>query len=853
MRGKKKDNLNKVYFESKQTKGGKVMNYMHRKNIALLAVLLILVLSTAAFADSIIIKASASPKKGGTISPSGKVAVNPGENLQFTITPNTGYQIKDVVVDGVSQGATNVYTFANITEKHSLKAKFAKKTFTVEIADGGKVSVSPVGTKTVTYDKKITLKIKPESEDVVPILLVNGKPVEAKKSGNVYNYVLTPVGDTSVYATSEVEPKLTPGTKIMDEVTANNLISISEDGTVLTFTGVTPYLESLQPDDVMVSTFATDVTPYGLLRKVTNVVIDDPQVTVETTDATVEDVLEEGEIIVNKALTAYDITSFVPLVEGVTLQEAIPGPIHQQGCLTLNKVLYDADGNNNTTNDQVVLNGSACLDPSYHFSLGMGWKHKWGIPYPAVKNLVFAVGLSESIALELDAHYTQTFSKEIPIAVIGYGAIVVGPLVFIPVQTVYVGIDGSISAGITAGINQYAGLELGLSYHNSKWAAIANVTSGFDYHLPVLNYLDAQVEVYAGSEFRFMLYGVAGSYVNLTGYFDLEMGSFSNQWLNIFAGIKAGAGFKAGIWGFEIKKDWPNLFNHYELLAQQYAAINQPPTITSLTANPSNVLISKTSTITVVASDLDGDPLTCAWSKDGGTLSSTTGCGSVTWTAPATPGTYTVSISITDNKAGHSPVTQAVTITVLPNQPPTITSLTANPSNVLISKTSTITVVASDPDGDPLTCAWSKDGGTLSSTTGCGSVTWTAPATPGTYAVYVSVTDNKEGHSPITWAATIPVTAEPICVPRLSSPANGAVLDNGCSDNIVELLRWNFAWTACSGATQYKIYVKHPDAANARVDTTVDGTNYSYEEPILRRSPIWLALEGKSHGQWALG
>ena len=80
------------------------MNCMQRNKIVLLTVLLILVLSTSALADSLTIRASASPKAGGTISPSGRVAVEYGEDLQFTIKPNPGYQIKDVVVDGVSQG-----------------------------------------------------------------------------------------------------------------------------------------------------------------------------------------------------------------------------------------------------------------------------------------------------------------------------------------------------------------------------------------------------------------------------------------------------------------------------------------------------------------------------------------------------------------------------------------------------------------------------------------------------------------------------------------------------------------------------------------------------------------------------
>lgn len=60
----------------------------------------------------------------GTISPSGAVSVNCGDNQTFTITPNPGYAILDVLVDGVSQGAIGTYTFTNVTAIHSISATF---------------------------------------------------------------------------------------------------------------------------------------------------------------------------------------------------------------------------------------------------------------------------------------------------------------------------------------------------------------------------------------------------------------------------------------------------------------------------------------------------------------------------------------------------------------------------------------------------------------------------------------------------------------------------------------------------------------------------------------------------------
>lgn len=62
--------------------------------------------------------------QGGSISPSGSVRVTRGSRQIFSITPDTGYQIADVLVDGESVGAVGRYTFENIQERHTIQAAF---------------------------------------------------------------------------------------------------------------------------------------------------------------------------------------------------------------------------------------------------------------------------------------------------------------------------------------------------------------------------------------------------------------------------------------------------------------------------------------------------------------------------------------------------------------------------------------------------------------------------------------------------------------------------------------------------------------------------------------------------------
>lgn len=67
---------------------------------------------------------TASAGAGGAIAPSGTVSLKYGANQTFNITPNKGYQVAYVLVDGVSIGAQSSYTFVNITANHAIAANF---------------------------------------------------------------------------------------------------------------------------------------------------------------------------------------------------------------------------------------------------------------------------------------------------------------------------------------------------------------------------------------------------------------------------------------------------------------------------------------------------------------------------------------------------------------------------------------------------------------------------------------------------------------------------------------------------------------------------------------------------------
>ena len=63
---------------------------------------------------------------GGSISPSGNVSVREGRDQTFTITPDKGYAVSNVKIDGKSIGAVKSYTFDNVRRTHTIEVIFMK-------------------------------------------------------------------------------------------------------------------------------------------------------------------------------------------------------------------------------------------------------------------------------------------------------------------------------------------------------------------------------------------------------------------------------------------------------------------------------------------------------------------------------------------------------------------------------------------------------------------------------------------------------------------------------------------------------------------------------------------------------
>ncbi len=174
----------------------------------------------------------------------------------------------------------------------------------------------------------------------------------------------------------------------------------------------------------------------------------------------------------------------------------------------------------------------------------------------------------------------------------------------------------------------------------------------------------------------------------------------------------------------------------------QPVAGNQSPVIKNLTAQPAALKPDERTELRCEVTDPDGDTLTYAWSANGGVFSETVTKQFWTeWRAPKFTGVFVITVNVSDGRGGTA--TKSLNMSVVDNRAPVISSLTVSPPVLKRGETGAITIIATDPDGDPLTYTWLTSTGKVAGAGNVGS--WQAPTVDGTYEIQVVVSDGKDG------------------------------------------------------------------------------------------------------------
>ncbi|NNB88073.1 Kelch repeat-containing protein [Corallococcus exiguus] len=250
---------------------------------------------------------------------------------------------------------------------------------------------------------------------------------------------------------------------------------------------------------------------------------------------------------------------------------------------------------------------------------------------------------------------------------------------------------------------------------------------------------------------------------------------------------------------------------------------NEAPIIDFVAANPSTVAAGGTVSLFSSAHDPNpDDTLSYAWSATAGTFSSASEP-FTSWTAPATTGIQTLTLTVTDSRGLAS--SALLVVNVLPegegeaelsisfNSAPEVSSLDASPTQLVVGQPTTVSVTASDPDGDNLSYAWSASCAGTFSDTSSDFTQFTPSLAPAEACnncrLTVSVSDGRGGHNTGTVALCVTSTppVNPIAPVILrsyrssdtASPGQVLTYEVVASDPRGSAL--TFSWDASTGTT----------------------------------------------------
>lgn len=304
---------------------------------------------------------------------------------------------------------------------------------------------------------------------------------------------------TTLRATATVKSNV----KQLGATSGAELISFDATTGTLLFHRLAGNLGNLAVNDV-ISSVPRSAAPAGFLRRVTRIqATADGKVEVRTRRANVGELLEEADIAVDQPFDSADVQRASALREGRMVHAAaLKRPASARIEERFNLVLFDQDGNRDTTDDQISVRGSFNVQPR----VVVNFQCRQAFCSDPVFLGKFV--LTEDAEITVSARLKKELRESRQIARIPLPPITAGPLVFAPDIVVTVDLEGVVRAEVEVGATQSLEVEAGVRYDGS-FTRINNVSSRVGIVGPTFEgSVEAKAGIYAA--LRLMLYGVAG-------------------------------------------------------------------------------------------------------------------------------------------------------------------------------------------------------------------------------------------------------------------------------------------------------------------------------------------------------
>jgi hypothetical protein len=308
-------------------------------------------------------------------------------------------------------------------------------------------------------------------------------------------------------------------------------------------------------------------TPAGLLRLVLAVERDGQRLVLRTGQAPIQ--------IAYRQLNVRG-TGSTPVTEGsaVATSARAPRPLIDVGTKKeFDYVLFDGDGDEETENDQIKVEGEIGGGFDYEFGLTVDWGAitelpevvtsclesfadvlTGGAPQCSIDDLIPEAKVSFVVFPQVDADANVKgaalleYEKEVELASTTLAPILVGPLVFVPKADVTAKLSGGASGGFSTGLH-------GSALFRTSVAVSSKQTSAPQFEEPQLVSTDfgpndtevtlgAFARVGVGATLNLLLFGVTGPYATAQPYGEIMADIFGNPCWSLEAGLEATLGIK---------------------------------------------------------------------------------------------------------------------------------------------------------------------------------------------------------------------------------------------------------------------------------------------------------------------
>jgi len=359
-----------------------------------------------------------------------------------------------------------------------------------------------------------------------------------------------------------------PNTITLSAESLRLITGVAADGNGLYFSQTNSELSAIHPGNILALP-PTGQLPSGFLGRVVDVSSLAGQLFISTTPASLSEALTKATIAVDRPLNASDVTSSLATAPGTSFPNrsvSTSDSVEDGLSVRLNDlVVYDRDGNPNTTADQLILDGAITANPQLHFDFDIDDFH--------LKKLSFYLEVTESVAITIKSRLEASlFDAEKEFAHFQFGRIIIWvgwvPVVIVPEVDLVARAKGTASVGVEVGVNQFAIFTAGLGFSDGSWSPISDFQSSFSFNGPSFT-AGANIKGLVGPRFKLLLYGVIGPRTDINGFGEIDIDLFRTPIWQIFGGLEGNAGIHLQIFDHTIADvEFPLIIQLRRLIAE---------------------------------------------------------------------------------------------------------------------------------------------------------------------------------------------------------------------------------------------------------------------------------------------